>query len=818
MNGRACASVTFALAIICGQGCGSTTSGNPNDTVSQGDDVLIDSDSNKETVGAESDSDSNSESVSETEPIDTDDEEPRNDSSGDTIVTDSDKSTDTQFEYPYIIGAGIHDTTGPPAEVMFAGYSDFNQKGRGILMRTRSRAFVIGDGERRVVLVSVDLPLLSSGVHYAVVQKLKETFGELYTEKNVVLSATHTHSVPGGFFKTFLLNIFAGLGFSQANFDAIVNGIYESIVKAHDNRAPGRIVYNFGEFSHEVGKRISRNRSPEAYERNREVEDYTVDGDYDDTNRTLAQLKFIRDDETEIGVYHWLPHHPNMSGSHLFLINGDVNGLASYRFERMMGADYGADAPFVAAFAYTNAADSTGNLHEDIDYFKDLYPEENLEVDERGNWIADGSHDYQRMTLRADAVMELAERLYVESGEEIEGPVDSRQIFVHMPHFAIDPDFVDDWEIYYEDVLGESKESCALCGGAAGVSFIAGSMEDGDSGMLSKEANPRGNMTDYSAFDWATLLDEPLPNIAAVLLDLMTNSEATHAEMDCQMEKTIAISLAQADKISPEGKAWNLNQPIQIVRIGQLGIIALPVEVSVMSGRRIKAELHKVMPELDHVMINSTSNGTAMYLTTREEYAVQHYEGGANFMGPYTLNAVRQMVSDLGRSFGTGALPGYAVPIEAVKESLLENPGIPTGEVIADGKFLTQGWGEVRDDVEESYAVSEDPLNPAVVSVSFVGAHPNNDLQHQGTYLEVIRLEGSVDAPKRTVVARDWDPETRFIWERSGIDRSIITIEWHVPPGTSPGRYQIAYYGHRKEFLGGNIEPISGHSRVFELK
>ena len=36
------------------------------------------------------------------------------------------------IEYPYMIGTGIYDITGPPAEVMFAGMVDLSQKGEGM--------------------------------------------------------------------------------------------------------------------------------------------------------------------------------------------------------------------------------------------------------------------------------------------------------------------------------------------------------------------------------------------------------------------------------------------------------------------------------------------------------------------------------------------------------------------------------------------------------------------------------------------------------------------------------------------------------------
>jgi len=113
-------------------------------------------------------------------------------------------------------------------------------------------------------------------------------------------------------------------------------------------------------------------------------------------------------------------------------------------------------------------------------------------------------------------------------------------------------------------------------------------------------------------------------------------------EMDCQKEKSVAISLDEVTGVIPEGKAWSLEQPFQIIRIGQIAIIALPTEVSVMSGRRIEAELASVLLDVKHIAINANSNSTNLYLTTRQEYASQQYEGGASLMARIRLTRLRK--------------------------------------------------------------------------------------------------------------------------------------------------------------------------------
>jgi len=50
----------------------------------------------------------------------------------------------------------------------------------------------------------------------------------LYTEDNVCISGTHTHSGPGGYWQYVLFEV-TSLGFVEENFNVIVDGIVESI-------------------------------------------------------------------------------------------------------------------------------------------------------------------------------------------------------------------------------------------------------------------------------------------------------------------------------------------------------------------------------------------------------------------------------------------------------------------------------------------------------------------------------------------------------------------------------------------------------------
>jgi neutral ceramidase len=57
-----------------------------------------------------------------------------------------------------------------------------------------------------------------------VLTRLKSLYGGLYTEENLMLSGTHTHSTPGGYMQNLLFDL-SILGFVRETFVALLTGI-----------------------------------------------------------------------------------------------------------------------------------------------------------------------------------------------------------------------------------------------------------------------------------------------------------------------------------------------------------------------------------------------------------------------------------------------------------------------------------------------------------------------------------------------------------------------------------------------------------------
>lgn len=100
----------------------------------------------------------------------------------------------------YRIGTGISDITGPVTQVMMMGYAELGQTGQGILQRLWARTFIVVENDRRIVYVNTDTQSMGDIIKKRVIEELQGVYGkEMYTESNVMISSTHSHSGMGGY-------------------------------------------------------------------------------------------------------------------------------------------------------------------------------------------------------------------------------------------------------------------------------------------------------------------------------------------------------------------------------------------------------------------------------------------------------------------------------------------------------------------------------------------------------------------------------------------------------------------------------------------
>ncbi|WPB75818.1 neutral/alkaline non-lysosomal ceramidase N-terminal domain-containing protein [Archangium violaceum] len=658
----------------------------------------------------------------------------------DSLSTRSDALADPcATNQSFQVGAGLYDITGPAAEIGMMGYAMVDQKTAGIHQRLRSRAFVVASpcNGKRAVFVSADLGQLYQGVRQQVVEKLRARYGTLYTDDNVLLSATHTHSGPGGHSHYALYNLTI-LGYDKQGFDAIVDGIFQSIVRAHDNLAPGTIRVASGDLLD-----ASINRSPGAYLRNPATEraQYTYD-----TDKRMTLLRLQADDGQEVGLINWFAVHATSMGNDNLLISGDNKGYASYLFEKLKGTNYTAQRTFVAAFAQSNEGDVTPNIY--------------------GGTNGGGANDFESTELSGRKQYNLAKTLYDTASAPLTGGVDFRHAYVAMDSVQVTPAYTDGvWRTTCEAAIGDSM----LAGAEDGPGY-------GYEGSTCESIDDAWGVFNCALFTTA-----------------------------CQGEKPIVLEMGtlQPYPWTPEVL------PLQVVRLGNVALVALPFEPTTMAGRRVRQQvLAQLSPVgVNQVVIAGLSNAYAGYMSTREEYAKQDYEGASTHFGPWTLAAVQQEVDKLASALRTGAT---VAPGPTPRDLRNNQSTLQTG-VVYDDKLLTVSFGSVVTNALASYTRGQ------TVSVKFWGGHPKNNLRRQGSFLQVQRKSGTT----WVTVANDWDWETKYRWKRYDCAPtygcSHVTTEWTIPADAVPGTYRIRHDGDWKSGWDGLIRAYSGTSREFTV-
>ncbi|MDF3821351.1 neutral/alkaline ceramidase [Leptospira sp. 96542] len=650
---------------------------------------------------------------------------------------------------PYLVGAGIYDITGPAAEVGMMGFAESDQKTEGIYMRLWSRAYIIGDASKRVVFVSADLGMVFQSIKQAVSKKiaLDSQLSPYYNEANVLLSATHTHSGPGGYSHYFLYNA-TTMGFIKENFDVIVDGIYRSIKLAHQNLTPGRIYINQGDLTD-----ASFQRSLPAYNKNPQSERNFYSSNVD-TKMTV--LKLVAADGRELGMINWFALHPTSIGPTNKLIGGDHKGLSSYWFEKSKNTNYSSSSGFVAAFAQSNAGDVSPNL-----------------------WgPADGVNDYARQNIIATRQFNKAQSLYNSATNQLSGSVDFKHSYVNFSNLYV------------------SSAGTTTCPAGMGASFSAGSVEDN---AVSVDFFDEGTTVD--SLDWNSNAQGAfLSSFLGGFVGIVAPTSTTEAYKQCHAEKPVLLPTGVA---SFDGNPWTPQIiPLQIIKIGNLAILGTPAEVSTMAGRRLRNLVEYVL-ENDYTVVAGLSNSYTSYITTREEYSSQQYEGASTQFGPNTLLGYEQEFGKLANalknqsSITPGPTPADLTNFQATFQ---------TGVVFDDIPWF-KSFGDVFTQPSGSYN------SGSTVTAVFWGAHPKNNLLTGSSFVDVERLNGST----WSVVARDYDPSTTYKWQRDGIAYSKITTTWNTTSFPS-GTYRIRHRGHWKSGWTGAISPYQGVTNQFVVQ
>jgi neutral ceramidase len=311
-------------------------------------------------------------------------------------------------------------------------------------------------------------------------------------------------------------------------------------------------------------------------------------------------------------------------------ISGDNKGTASYLFEKHMnGKDtLPGKGPFVALFGQTNEGDvspNTAGPHcgywgQPCDFQHSTCP--NAEGENRTHGCigrGPGNNMFESTYIIGDNQFKKAKELFEDkvAQKTVEATgVQSCHQYIDMRWFPVSAEFTS---------TGQDEKTCP---GAIGDATAAGTTDGaGDLSFVQGTNVSSGNQNTFLN-KLGNILSEPTPEQTA-----------------CQGEKPIFINTGEI-KIPAE---WTPNVvPIQMFRIGNVWILAVPSEFTTMSGRRLRNTVRNrleragVATKDTVIVIAGLSNEYCQYCATYEEYGDQRYEGASTLFGPHTLAAYQQ--------------------------------------------------------------------------------------------------------------------------------------------------------------------------------
>ena len=259
--------------------------------------------------------------------------------------------------------------------------------------------------------------------------------------------------------------------------------------------------------------------------------------------------------------------------------------------------------------------------------------------------------------------------------------------------------------------------------------------------------------------------------------------------------------------------------PVKVARIGSFVLSALPFEVTTMAGRRIQATLKKALTKKGVkdplVEVLSLCNGYGGYLTTKEEYSRQHYEGASTHFGPLQLEAVQQRMDYLAQWMEGSKLPRSPATAMPVDFSTLHHT--PLASRPLDTR-IPPAWMQYGKAVEDTrlapYMVGE------MASATFWCAYPaNSQASFVPSFCDVEVYDPKLKRYQRHLGDDDWN--VRFVWRRKYLYYSVCSCEWHIElqalyPSAGGHKYRLAIKGAH-EAANGAVLNYTGHSKPFKV-
>ncbi|MBX7242137.1 MAG: neutral/alkaline non-lysosomal ceramidase N-terminal domain-containing protein [Bacteroidia bacterium] len=542
------------------------------------------------------------------------------------------------------------------------GYGAYHNKVKGMEIPLCVRAMYILDGSGGVCcFVNAELCFITPNIKSAVAKKIQEEHSALgLNDDNLMITAQHTHSAPGGYSFHGFYNISIP-GFVPEVFGEIVRSITEAIVSAASAAVPSELRITKGVFPDAVP--VAFNRSIAAFNANPETPKYRQSEHHLAVDRGMTVLRVDSTEGKPLGIISWFGVHTTSISNDNTLISSDNKGYASFYCEEKYRHQ---NENFTAIFAQAPCGDITPN-----------YVWDSKKKWTRGKF----ENDFESAKFNGHLQFELADSLFSQAltSQQITGAIDCIQNYSDFSSVTIDTQYTEGkYRTTGKPVLGVAflvgtKEGPGIPAIAGGILRIGTTLvkwyELGILAPLSSKRKRAILHLKYKTHKNKHLLIETASRRIMGTGNLKGLILPGFADKVIYYMKQFYQTGAMQQKI-----AWTPHiLPIQLLKIGSLILAGSPGELTTVAGWRLAKTLSGYFPGSE--IVNSPyANAYCGYITTREEYEKQLYEGGHTVFGEWTLAAFQTRFGELCKEFlkNKAERAGYETEPEEFDDQYIE--------------------------------------------------------------------------------------------------------------------------------------------------
>lgn len=489
--------------------------------------------------------------------------------------------------------------------LVMMGWGDEHNIAKSQFTPLYARALNFSHTQGQFFYLYLEICYITHYLHRLIIEKAINE-GLIADESQLQISASHTHSGPGGINEHLYYEV-PTPGKQDDVIERIVEVSLDCLRAAKDDLALARIYYAERDFPDDIP--VAFNRSMSSYIRNQEIDDPRLANPKNAIDRTMGQWNILR--ENSQAVINWFGVHGTCLSKHRSEYHFDNKGYACQFMEEFLGEGS------LAIFAQASAGDVTPHNVFDINM-----------RESRGDLALEDKYAQKNGRLQ----QELSAEIFQDRSLELNGPMYFSKLKADFSKLEVEGMYTVGASFGVAMIQGTKEGPGIPLGLAVVLKTVVRLFKKIRLAMSSTDEKKRlehfykaqGNKDVFINADAKELLGFPV------------RRKVRGLSLVDPVIKKMNYLLSKPDYA--EKSSWLDQESYYSLMVwGPHAVVGVPFEVSSMASRRIKKAIKEKYPELKSVIINGYCYSYMGYLLTPEEYENQLYEGGHSVFGKWLL-------------------------------------------------------------------------------------------------------------------------------------------------------------------------------------